>query len=142
MPRKRLIVKLQAKGVDPKVVTWITDWLTGRTQRVVVGGSQTDEYTVDSGVPQGSVLGPYLFTVFIDDLKVEIRELGTFIVKFADHTKGLQVKEEEDWIKMQRVLVLLSKCSSSSSSKWAMTGAWSLIWKMQSDACWQAESPV
>ncbi len=64
--------------------------------------------------------GVCLFTVFIDDLKVEIRELGTSIVKFTDDTKGLQVKEEEDWIKMQRVLVLLNK--------WAMTGAWSLMW--------------
>jgi hypothetical protein len=76
-------------------VTWITDWLTGRTQRVVVGGSQSDECTVDSGVPQGSVLGPCLFTIFIDNLEVEvgITELGTFIVKFADNTKRLQVME-------------------------------------------------
>jgi hypothetical protein len=79
---------------------------------VTVGGCQSEESPVDSGVPQGSVLGPCLFTVFIDDLEVEIEltELGTFIVKFADDTKGLQViQNEEDRNRMQRALDLLSK---------------------------------
>jgi hypothetical protein len=79
---------------------------------VTVGGCQSEESSVDSGVPQGSVLGSCLFTVFIDDLEVEIEltELDTFIVKFADDTKGLQViQNEEDMNRMQRALDLLSK---------------------------------
>jgi hypothetical protein len=92
VPRRRLITKLRAKGLEPEVVRWIKEWLTGRTQRVMVGGSYSSEATVDSGVPQGSVLGPCLFTFLIDDLEVEVEitELGSFIVKFADNTKGLQ----------------------------------------------------
>ncbi len=60
---------------------------------------------------QVRVLGPCLFTVFIDNLEVEVEitELDTFIVKFADDTKGLQVIEKEDRIKMQSALDLLSK---------------------------------
>jgi hypothetical protein len=55
VPRRRLIAKLKTKGLDSKVVNWIEEWLTGRTQRVI-GGEHSGESSVDSGVPQGSVL--------------------------------------------------------------------------------------
>jgi hypothetical protein len=65
VPRQRLLAKLRAKGIDKGIVDWIEDWLTGRTQRVSVQGEQSEECSVDSGVPQGTVLGPKLFSVYI-----------------------------------------------------------------------------
>jgi hypothetical protein len=58
VPKERLIIKLEAKGVTGKVKNWIHEWLTGRTQRVVIGDQSSEESNVDSGVPQGTILGP------------------------------------------------------------------------------------
>ncbi|KAF2366592.1 Reverse transcriptase domain [Trinorchestia longiramus] len=63
---------------------WIRNWLTGRTQRVVIHDETSDSALVTSGVPQGSVLGPLLFIIYINDLDVGIISK---INKFADDTK-------------------------------------------------------
>jgi len=52
--------------VDSKVVVWVREFLVGRTQRVSVGGQLSKEVKVTSGVPQGSVLGPLLFLVYVN----------------------------------------------------------------------------
>lgn len=59
-----------------------------------IRGEQSDECPVDSGVPQGTVLGPIMFSIFIDDLEEEVvrRLLEVIIIKFADDTKGEKVK--------------------------------------------------
>jgi hypothetical protein len=60
VPRKRLVKKMTAKGLEPAVVRWIENWLTGRTQHVNIQGEKSESCDVDSGVPQGTVLGrPY-----------------------------------------------------------------------------------
>ena len=58
VPRERLLEKLKAKGVGGNLLGWIRDWLTNRTQQVTCEGEYSDPTAVESGVPQGTVLGP------------------------------------------------------------------------------------
>jgi hypothetical protein len=89
VPKERLIIKLEAKGITGRMKNWIGEWLAGRTQRVVIEGESSEESNVDSGVPQGTVLGPPLFTVHIDDID-DFVTLIELLKKFADDTKGLK----------------------------------------------------
>jgi hypothetical protein len=116
VPHRRLIEKFKAHSVDGKILQWIEAWLTGRKQRVVLNGVASEWADVDSGVPQGSVLGPLAFVVFINDidgLAVNI----TLMNKFADDTKcGNVVKDPGD-------VAVLQKCLDDMvdwASKWGM----------------------
>jgi len=84
VPHERLVLKLKSHGIDGKLPDWITDWLSNRFQRVGIRGTVSDCIVVLSGVPQGSVLGPILFFIFINDLDFGIKN---WILKFADDTK-------------------------------------------------------
>ena len=84
VPHHRLIGKVASMRVEGRVKGWIQQWLEGRMQRVVINGRYSDWADVTSGVPQGSVLGPTLFLMFINNLEDGVQNT---VLKFADDTK-------------------------------------------------------
>ena len=73
--------KLQNIGVKGALLDWLRDYLTGRLLEVVIGGKSSDRYPISAGVPQGSILGPSLFQVVVNDADSCLApgsEMGTF----------------------------------------------------------------
>ena len=90
VPHQRLIIKLKSHGIGNSIINWIEQWLTGRRQRVV-DGVVSSWKSVLSGVPQGSVLRPILFLVYLNDLEEGVTRK---ILKFADGTKLFEKTKE------------------------------------------------
>ncbi|CAM4680127.1 unnamed protein product [Lepidochelys kempii] len=84
MPHGELLVKLDKMGINRKIERWIRNWLKGRLQRVLLKGELSGWREVTSGLPQGSVLGPILFSLFITELSTKN---GNVLIKFANDTK-------------------------------------------------------
>ena len=84
VPHQHILLKLRSCGVGGKLLDWVEAFLTGRRQRVTVNGLRSEWATVTSGVPQGTVLGPLLFVVFLNDMPGEI---SSSIKMFTDDTK-------------------------------------------------------
>ena len=68
VPKERLLAKLAAHRIGGQVLPWVRSWLTARSQRVVLNSEASELAAVESSVPQGSVLGPILFDIFIKTL--------------------------------------------------------------------------
>ena len=124
VPHMRLIRKCKGLGIQGKVLSWIQNWLSERMQRVVLNGKASSWRDVVSGVPQGSVLGPTLFLIFINDIDCVATVTGGIIKKFADDTKCMMlVEREEERARFQLMLDNLT--------------CWSSGWKMSfnTDKC-------
>jgi ribonucleases P/MRP protein subunit RPP40 len=97
---------------------WIKDWLTDRKQWVSVNGFMSNEANVSSGVPQGSVLGPILFIIYINDIDDMVEEIIEILRKFADDTKlAKMIKNSSDRNRLQECLDKLCE--------------WGRLWSME-----------
>lgn len=110
-----LLAKLQTLNFDPNVFIWITNYLLNRRQCVLLNGKCSSYVNVTSGVPQGSVLGPLLFLIFVNDISVGI---SSRMRLFADDcVLYRQVQNEGDCAYLQNDL----DCIVQWCQKWQMT---------------------
>ena len=115
VPHYLLLQKIrQIQGIDPHLVNWIQDFLTNRNQRVVMKKSTSSQLTVTSGVPQGSVLGPTLFLIYIKDLP---KSVTCNVSLYADDTLIYSVVQN-------------SEDEKSFQSNINSLHDWSVRWKM------------
>ena len=115
VPHQRLLTKLQYYGINNKIYHWISNWLTKRSQRVLVNGSSSSYVPVISGVPQGTVLGPLMFLLYINDINKNI--ISSKLGLFADDCVIYKtIYNKDDSITLQKDLSTLSD--------------WARIWQM------------
>jgi len=109
VPHHRLKLKLRAHGISGKILNWIQEWLFNRKQRVCLRGYTSSWQLVLSGIPQGSVLGPLLFLIYINDID---KGILNWLLKFADDTKVFGVVNNSgDSQRLQQDLSKLFKWS-------------------------------
>ena len=95
VPHRRLVGKLKSYGISTEITNWVVSFLSNRFQTVTVNGCESSERPVLSGIPQGSVLGPMLFVLYINDLPDNV--VGdAFSFLFADDTKLFSVINNVD----------------------------------------------
>ena len=108
----KLVAKLKTFGIGDPLLTWFYSYLTGRRQRVVINGTFSNWADVGSGVPQGSILGPILFLLYVNDMPNVIN--GGTLAMFADDSKCYRIiNNNPDFSKLQQDLFSLTTWSLS-----------------------------
>ena len=107
---KIIIEKLKSTKLNPYIINWIISFVSNRKQRVVVDGFTTNYLSINRGIPQGTVLGPILFSLMVNDI-CAADEKNNLLVKFVDNitvtvpvrngkdSASLEVNNMKDWCK-------------------------------------------
>ena len=113
VPHKRLMNVLKYYSIQDPVLSWIEAFLKDRKQRVLINGAPSTWHDVISGIPQGSVLGPVLFVVYINTLADTVTDSEVYM--FADDTKMFKgIFGEDDELKLQQDLNQIHNWSQDS----------------------------
>ena len=126
VPHRPLVDKLANLGLDVHALSWITSYLTNRKQHVVVGGESSLDTPVLPSVPQGSVLGPLLFLVYIDDVSDVLLSDGSTLNLYADdmllykpvksiediHHLQMDIDTICDWVNCNNLTLNPTKCKT------------------------------
>jgi len=113
---RHLLYKISKYGIEDKVLEWLKNWLYGRNQRVCLNGVASPSSEVTSSVIQGSILGPILFTIFSNDIDLELKTSS--ISKYADDSKVFAgIRNKDDHQNLQDDLDRIYE--------------WSVKWKME-----------
>ena len=121
LPHRKLLHKLTSYGINGSIHSWLRHFLTSRSMQVVLEGKTTNPVPVDSGVPQGTVLGPILFLCHINNLPECVRSQTCLFVDDCllykeikteedHHTLQLDLKHLESWAKTWGMRFNAKKC--------------------------------
>ena len=114
VPHNRLISKLQGCGISGKLLAWVKNFLVGKKQKVALNNHESEWSSVISGVPQGSVLGPILFNIYVCDMPSIV---NSPVFQFTDDVKMFRtIRTVEDFSQLQHDINLLFECSK----KWQL----------------------
>ena len=121
VPHQRLLCKLKKYGIGGQVLEWISLWLTNRLQRVTVDGAASKWVRVKSGVPQGTVLGPLLFLIYINDIGFGVSSTlrlfadDCILYRVIDSPRDSEILQQDlnlitQWCKCWQMRLNVDKC--------------------------------